>query len=149
MGGDLGPTIGGGAIVKQGGAAHGTATAAAIWGTGAIGAAVAFHRYEIAVRLPSSTSSPCWPSGPSRDSFEVGAGATRRKPTPTTTPTDRTYPWRLAMASRRGKCAASGSNQPRCPGTRLRSRAGVWNTRQTLRRGALHPCAGQKDPSAG
>jgi putative Mg2+ transporter-C (MgtC) family protein len=41
--------IGGGAIVKQGGAAHGTATAAAIWGTGAIGAAVAFHRYEIAV----------------------------------------------------------------------------------------------------
>ena len=41
--------IGGGAIVKQDGTAHGTATAAAIWGTGAIGAAVAFHRYEIAV----------------------------------------------------------------------------------------------------
>jgi len=41
--------IGGGAIVKEGGTAHGTATAAAIWGTGAIGAAVAFHRYEIAV----------------------------------------------------------------------------------------------------
>lgn len=41
--------IGGGAIVKEGGTAHGTATAAAIWGTGAIGAAVAFHRFEIAV----------------------------------------------------------------------------------------------------
>jgi putative Mg2+ transporter-C (MgtC) family protein len=41
--------IGGGAIVKEGGTAHGTATAAAIWATGAIGAAVAFHRYEIAV----------------------------------------------------------------------------------------------------
>jgi putative Mg2+ transporter-C (MgtC) family protein len=41
--------IGGGAIVKEGGTAHGTATAATIWSTGAIGAAVAFHRYEIAV----------------------------------------------------------------------------------------------------
>jgi putative Mg2+ transporter-C (MgtC) family protein len=43
--------IGGGAIVKQDGSAYGTATAAAIWSTGAIGAAVAFHRYEIAVSL--------------------------------------------------------------------------------------------------
>lgn len=41
--------IGGGAIVKQGGIAFGTATAAAIWCTGAIGAAVAFQRYEVAV----------------------------------------------------------------------------------------------------
>jgi putative Mg2+ transporter-C (MgtC) family protein len=43
--------IGGGAIVKQGGNAYGTATASVIWSTGAIGAAVAFHRYEIAVLL--------------------------------------------------------------------------------------------------
>lgn len=43
--------IGGGAIVKYGGTAHGTATAASIWSTGAIGAGVAFHRYEIAVLL--------------------------------------------------------------------------------------------------
>jgi putative Mg2+ transporter-C (MgtC) family protein len=41
--------IGGGAIVKQGGIAFGTATAAAIWCTGAIGAAVAFQRYEVAM----------------------------------------------------------------------------------------------------
>ncbi len=43
--------IGGGAILKEGGSVKGTATAASIWNTGAVGAAVAFHRYEIAVVL--------------------------------------------------------------------------------------------------
>ena len=43
--------IGGGSIVKQGGRADGTATAAGIWLTGAIGIAVAYKRYEIAVVL--------------------------------------------------------------------------------------------------
>lgn len=43
--------IGGGAILKDGGSVRGTATAASIWNTGAIGTAVAFHRYEIAVAL--------------------------------------------------------------------------------------------------
>ncbi len=43
--------IGGGAILKDGGNVHGTATAASIWNTGAVGAAVAFQRYEVAVAL--------------------------------------------------------------------------------------------------
>jgi putative Mg2+ transporter-C (MgtC) family protein len=43
--------IGGGAILKHGASVRGTATAASVWNTGAIGAAVAFHRYEIAVVL--------------------------------------------------------------------------------------------------
>ena len=43
--------IGGGAILKDRGSVHGTATAASIWNTGAIGAAVAFRRYEIAIVL--------------------------------------------------------------------------------------------------
>jgi putative Mg2+ transporter-C (MgtC) family protein len=43
--------IGGGAILKEGASVHGTATAASIWNTGAIGAAVAFGRYEIAIVL--------------------------------------------------------------------------------------------------
>jgi len=43
--------IGGGAILKDGGSVHGTATAASIWTTGAVGAAVAFQRYEIAITL--------------------------------------------------------------------------------------------------
>jgi putative Mg2+ transporter-C (MgtC) family protein len=43
--------IGGGSILKQGGSVSGTATAASIWNTGAIGAAVAWGRYEIAIAL--------------------------------------------------------------------------------------------------
>lgn len=43
--------IGGGAILKDKGTVSGTATAASIWNTGAIGIAVAFNRYEIAIVL--------------------------------------------------------------------------------------------------
>jgi putative Mg2+ transporter-C (MgtC) family protein len=41
--------IGGGAILKEGTTVRGTATAASVWTTGAVGAAVAFGRYEIAI----------------------------------------------------------------------------------------------------
>lgn len=43
--------IGGGSIVKRSGKADGTATAAGIWLTGAIGLSVAYARYEIAIVL--------------------------------------------------------------------------------------------------
>ncbi len=43
--------VGGGAIVKEGLSVHGTATAASIWNMGAIGAAIAFGRYEVAIVL--------------------------------------------------------------------------------------------------
>ena len=43
--------IGGGAILKSRGSVHGTATAASIWNTGALGVAVAFGRLEIAIIL--------------------------------------------------------------------------------------------------
>lgn len=43
--------IGGGAILKGDGTVHGTATAASIWGTGVIGAACAYNRYEIAILI--------------------------------------------------------------------------------------------------
>jgi putative Mg2+ transporter-C (MgtC) family protein len=43
--------IGGGAILKEGTNVRGLATASSLWGTGAIGAAVAFEREEIAVVL--------------------------------------------------------------------------------------------------
>lgn len=43
--------IGGGAIIRDGGTVRGTATAASIWITGAFGAAIAWHRYEIALVL--------------------------------------------------------------------------------------------------
>jgi putative Mg2+ transporter-C (MgtC) family protein len=41
--------IGGGAIIKQGGAVQGTATAAGLWATGAIGAAVGLGSYDVAI----------------------------------------------------------------------------------------------------
>lgn len=43
--------IGGGAILKSKGNIMGTATAASIWNTGAIGVSVAFRMYEIALVL--------------------------------------------------------------------------------------------------
>lgn len=43
--------VGGGAILKQDNSTKGTATAASIWSTGALGAAVAFDRFEIALLL--------------------------------------------------------------------------------------------------
>ncbi|NNL66125.1 MAG: MgtC/SapB family protein [Myxococcales bacterium] len=43
--------IGGGSILKENGAISGTATAASIWNVGAIGAAVAWQRFEIALVL--------------------------------------------------------------------------------------------------
>lgn len=43
--------IGGGAILKNDNQVMGTATAASIWNTGAIGVSVAYNRYEIAILL--------------------------------------------------------------------------------------------------
>ena len=41
--------IGGGAIIKQAGTVQGTATAAGLWATGAVGAAVGLASYDVAV----------------------------------------------------------------------------------------------------
>lgn len=43
--------IGGGAIVKNAGQVGGTATAASMWNTAAIGVSIAYSRYEIAIVL--------------------------------------------------------------------------------------------------
>jgi putative Mg2+ transporter-C (MgtC) family protein len=43
--------IGGGAILKQGSSVHGTATAASLWATGAIGAAVGLGSYDVALTI--------------------------------------------------------------------------------------------------
>ncbi|MFC3126772.1 MgtC/SapB family protein [Pseudoroseomonas globiformis] len=47
--------IGAGAIIRQGGRVHGTATAAGLWVTGAIGCAVALHAYAVAIVLSLAT----------------------------------------------------------------------------------------------
>lgn len=43
--------IGGGAILKHGNSVHGTATAASIWATGAIGTAVGLASYDVAIAI--------------------------------------------------------------------------------------------------
>ena len=47
--------IGGGAILKQGSSVHGTATAASIWATGAIGTAVGLGSFDVAVAVAAFT----------------------------------------------------------------------------------------------
>ena len=43
--------IGGGAILKQGAHVHGTATAASLWATGAIGVSVGLGSFDVAVTI--------------------------------------------------------------------------------------------------
>ena len=43
--------VGGGAILKEENQVHGTSTAASIWATGALGVAVGYNQYEIAVLI--------------------------------------------------------------------------------------------------
>ncbi len=43
--------IGGGAILKHGGEVKGTATAASLWATGAMGVAVALNNYDVAITI--------------------------------------------------------------------------------------------------
>ena len=59
--------LGGGAIVKQGVSVMGTATAASIWNTAALRAAVAFDRYEIAVTLSLTNFLLLWGLTPISD----------------------------------------------------------------------------------
>lgn len=47
--------IGGGAILKHGSSVRGTATAASLWATGAIGAAVGLGAYDVAVTIAALT----------------------------------------------------------------------------------------------
>lgn len=48
--------IGGGAILKRGASVQGTATAASLWATGAIGVAVALESYDVAVVVAFTTT---------------------------------------------------------------------------------------------
>jgi putative Mg2+ transporter-C (MgtC) family protein len=47
--------IGGGAILKLGSTVQGTATAASLWATGAIGAAVGLGSYDVAITIAAFT----------------------------------------------------------------------------------------------
>lgn len=47
--------IGGGAILKQGTSVHGTATAASLWATGAIGVSVGLGSFDVAITIAAFT----------------------------------------------------------------------------------------------
>ena len=56
--------IGGGAILRQQDSVKGTATAASLWVTGAIGAAVGLGSYDVAVVLTLVTIATLWIMAP-------------------------------------------------------------------------------------
>lgn len=56
--------IGGGAILKNGGEVHGTATAASLWATGAIGVATAVQAYDVAIVVTGFTVITLYALGP-------------------------------------------------------------------------------------
>jgi putative Mg2+ transporter-C (MgtC) family protein len=56
--------IGGGAILKQENSVTGTATAASLWATGAIGAAVGLGAYDVAVTVAAFTVATLYLSAP-------------------------------------------------------------------------------------
>jgi putative Mg2+ transporter-C (MgtC) family protein len=56
--------IGGGAILRQQDSVKGTATAASLWVTGAIGAAVGLGSYDVAIVLSAATVATLWIMAP-------------------------------------------------------------------------------------
>lgn len=73
--------IGGGAILKHGTQALGTATAASLWATGALGAAVGYGLYDIAVILSVATYVTLRYLAPIKDSVrEADAKGDRQEP---------------------------------------------------------------------
>ena len=76
--------IGGGAILRQQDSVKGTATAASLWVTGAIGAAVGLGSYDVAVVLTLVTIATLWIMSPLKrlghlDEKEQKAADTKRK----------------------------------------------------------------------
>ena len=79
--------IGGGAILRQENSVKGTATAASLWVTGAIGAAVGLGSYDVAVVLTIVTIATLWIMAPLKRLGHLGqkTGSKREKGTSTGT----------------------------------------------------------------
>ena len=78
--------IGGGAILRQSDSVKGTATAASLWVTGAIGASVGLGSYDVAVVLAVATVVTLWAMEPLKRLGHLEAqaqkAADRRRPRP-------------------------------------------------------------------
>ena len=66
--------LGGGAILKSEGSVHGTATAASIWNTCAVGAAVAVDRLSMAVTLAGLNLVALWILRPVKERLDQDGG---------------------------------------------------------------------------
>jgi putative Mg2+ transporter-C (MgtC) family protein len=87
--------IGGGAIIKRMNEASGTATAASLWATGALGAAVGFGLYDIAAILSLATFVTLCSMRPLKEvAHASGAADDRPADGLTKTPSDRPMPER-------------------------------------------------------
>jgi len=79
--------IGGGAILRQQDSVKGTATAASLWVTGAIGAAVGLGSYDVAVVMSIVTIATLWIMSPLKrlgdldDKKQQDVDASRKEPT--------------------------------------------------------------------
>lgn len=71
--------IGGGAILRQQDSVKGTATAASLWVTGAIGAAVGLGSYDVAVVLAAVTIVTLWLMAPLKRLGRLKPGSTTTK----------------------------------------------------------------------
>jgi putative Mg2+ transporter-C (MgtC) family protein len=69
--------IGGGAILRHRESVKGTATAASLWVTGAIGASVGLGSYDVAIVLAAMTIVTLWLLSPLKHSIEAGQGSAR------------------------------------------------------------------------
>jgi putative Mg2+ transporter-C (MgtC) family protein len=72
--------IGGGAILRQADSVKGTATAASLWVTGAIGAAVGLGSYDVAVILAIITVGTLWLMEPLKRIGHLAAGQKKAAP---------------------------------------------------------------------
>jgi putative Mg2+ transporter-C (MgtC) family protein len=62
--------IGGGAILRMKTSVHGTATAASLWATGAIGVACGLNSYDVALLLAIFTIATLWILSPIKEKIE-------------------------------------------------------------------------------
>lgn len=72
--------IGGGAILRQADSVKGTATAASLWVTGAIGAAVGLGSYDVAVMLAIITVATLWLMEPLKRVGHLAAAEKKASP---------------------------------------------------------------------
>ena len=74
--------IGGGAILRLKDSVKGTATAASLWATGAVGTSVGLGSYDVAIVIALITMITLWLLSPLKETIAVGEGEQAASPVP-------------------------------------------------------------------